>query len=317
MKYNKFEMWFYNIYRHVFYIVILLWFNSCSGQDNKAVNNKSAETQPNFVQHSTSYLKLIAELNVKVKETSGLLLLNDLLITHNDKGRSNQLFLLNSASGQIVHTLDVKNIENHDWEDLAQSDENLFIADIGNNEGERKNLAIYILPKKEINTSNKEAQSIGAIEFTYADQIEFDISKKHNFDCEAILWYNHKLYLFTKNRLDDKTNLYVLPDTPGKQVAKFIGSFEVGGRITGADISPDGTKIALIGYNKKSDCFLWTFEGFTNDNFFNGKSKNMSLGPYAHAGQMEGIVFKNNKELYISSEEIANVKARLYLFGLE
>jgi hypothetical protein len=69
------------------------------------------------------------------------------------------------------------------------------------------------------------------------------VSKKHNFDCEAILCWNNQIYLFTKNRLDDRTDLYVLPTTPGNYATKYIASFEVGGRITGADISPDGKKL--------------------------------------------------------------------------
>lgn len=318
MKFNALILLFKNVIRSFLFATIILSFESCVGQDNTKQRSKQSEKKESNFQHSTtSSLKLIAELNVKVKETSGLALINQFLLTHNDKGRSNQLFLLHYESGEIVHSLEVTNNENHDWEDLAESDENIFIGDMGNNEGERINLAIYIVPKKQINLENTQVKSSGSINFTYPDQKEFDISKKHNFDCEAILYFNHQLYLFTKNRLDDKTNLYVLPETPGNYVAKFLGSFEVGGRITGADISPDGKRIALIGYNKKSDCFLWTFDGFSGDHFFDGKSKYFNLGAYAQAGQIEGIVFKNNKELYISSEEIANVRARLYLLAIE
>jgi hypothetical protein len=262
-------------------------------------------------------LKVLSELNVKIKETSGLALLGNLLITHNDKGRSNQLMLLNTQNGSIEQTIDVINIENTDWEDLAINDEFLFIGDMGNNEGERKNLAIHLVAITDITKNISAVKSVGSINFYYPEQHEFDISKKHNYDCEAILYHNQQLYLFTKNRLDDKTNLYTLPAKPGNYAAKLIGSFEVGGRITGADISPDGKRIALVGYNKKSDCFLWTFDGFAGDNLFIGNSKKYILGQYVQLGQMEAIAFKGNTSLYISSEEIANVHARLYLFKLD
>lgn len=68
---------------------------------------------------------------------------------------------------------------------------------------------------------------------------------------------------------------------------------------------------------KKLDFFLWMMEEFTGDNFFKGKTKKYNLGPYDKLGQMEAVAFKNNSSLYLSSEEIANVPARLYLFKLD
>jgi hypothetical protein len=265
----------------------------------------------------TNNLKLIAELNVKIKETSGLAVIPKYLISHNDKGRLNQLLLLNVENGNIEQTIDVSNVQNADWEDLAKSDEHLFIGDMGNNEGERKNLAIHLIPINDLSKNASSVKSIGSINFYYPEQNEFNVTKKHNFDCEAMLYHNQQIFLFTKNRLDDKTNLYALPSKPGNYAAKLIASFDVGGRITGADISADGKKIALVGYNKKSDCFLWTFEAFNEDNFFAGKSKRYILGPYEKLGQMEAVAFKDNTNVYISSEEIANVLARLYLFKLD
>lgn len=291
-------------------------FIACSG-NNHTNNKEQANQQKDSSIAPSNKLSLIAELNPKIKETSGLAIIGDLLITHNDKGRSNELYLLNAENGNILQSLLVSNINNNDWEDVTKNEEYLFIGDIGNNEGERKNLAIYIIPLKEINRNATAIKSSGTINFYYPEQTEFDVSKKHNFDSEAIFCFNQQIFLFTKNRLDDKTNLYVLPAQPGNYAAKLIGSFEVGGRITGADISPDGKLIALVGYNKKSDCFLWTFEGFEGNNFFSGKSQKYILGSYAQVGQMEGIAFKDNTSIYISSEEIANVHTRLYLFKLD
>lgn len=290
-------------------------FVACSGNKNEHSDHAAFLLDSNTTESKS--LKLIAELNVKVKETSGLALIGDIIVTHNDKGRSNQLMLLDAQNGKILQTIDVNNAQNNDWEDLAKSDEFLFIGDMGNNEGERKNLSIQLIPLKDISKNITQVNAIESISFYYPEQHEYDVSKKHNFDCEAILFYNQQIYLFTKNRLDDKTNLYVLPAKPGKYAAKFIASFEAGGRITGADISPDGKIIALLGYNKKSDCFLWAFENFEGDNLFSGKSQKYVLGQYAQLGQMEGLVFKDNNTVYISSEEIANVHARLYEFKLD
>jgi hypothetical protein len=306
------------------YNSIVILFISCSSVAFVACSNKEVgktgfdgNNQTDSSVIAASNLSMMAELNVKMKETSGLALLENVLITHNDKGRSNELMLVNPENGTLIQSIAISNIQNNDWEDVAKNEEFLFIGDVGNNEGERKNLTIHLVPLKTLNKNNTVTQSVGSINFFYPDQKEFDVSKKHNFDCEAILYYNNQLYLFTKNRLDDKTNLYVLPSTPGNYEAKYVASFEVGGRITGADISKDGKKIALIGYNKKTDCFLWTFESFLDNNFFKGQSKKYTLGPYKQLGQMEGIAFKDNSLVFISSEEIAKVHARLYLFKLD
>lgn len=261
-------------------------------------------------------LKLLAELPAKVKETSGLALIGDFLVTHNDKGKANELVLIDAENGSITQTITVSNIQNNDWEDVARNNEYLFIGDMGNNDGDRKNLAIYLIPINNINKNTTSIKSSGSINFYYDEQKEFDANKKHNFDCEALLCYNNQLYIFTKNRLDNRTDLYALPIKPGNYPAKYIAGFEAGVRITGADISADGKKVAIIGYNKKSVCILWTFENFKGDNFFAGKSKKYNLGSYSNVGQMEGIAFKDNSSIYISSEEIAHVPARLYLFKL-
>jgi hypothetical protein len=316
MKYkNKIPTFFY-IGFISFISLSSMAYVSCSEHHQKHIKTDlPSNADSNII--SASGLKKIADLNVKVKETSGLALIGDILLTHNDKGRSNDLMLINPENGNILQTITAANFQNNDWEDIAKNEEFLFIGDIGNNEGERKNLAIYMAPLSEINKNNTSIKATGTINFYYPEQKEFDVTKKHNYDCEAMLCFQNQIYLFTKNRLDDKTDLYVLPAKSGNYAAKYIGSFEVGGRITGADMSTDGKKIALIGYDKKADCFIWTFEGFTGDNFFTGNSKKYTLGPYAQVGQMEGIAFKDNSSLFISSEEIAHVNARLYLFKLD
>jgi hypothetical protein len=261
---------------------------------------------------------LIAHLPSKLKETSGLASFNNSLITHNDKGNTNELFFINTSDGSIVKTIKVENASNVDWEDLAQSSTHLFIGDMGNNDGNRKDLKIYILPFSEFSDSTKlSVTTSGTIRFTYPNQSTFDSNKDHNFDCEAILYYKENLYLFTKNRLDSRTNLYRIPAKAGEYVASFIHSFEVGGRITGADINETTNEIALIGYNKSSECFIWLLSDFTNDNFFSAKKKQIKLGSYASLGQMEAICYKSASSLWITSEKTGSLAPSLYEISLQ
>jgi hypothetical protein len=306
---------------HAYSICMLFFiflFSNCGAQTNHDTDTTSNKlSNENNQIETTEILTIVGVLNPKMRETSGLTIVSNMLITHNDKGRLNELFLLDGQSGQHLHTITVSNAHNNDWEDLAQNDEYLFIGDMGNNEGERRDLSIIMIPKKYISIDNATADSNGKIEFYFTEQNNFAISKHHNFDCEALIYFRNYLYLFTKNRLDSNTDLYRIPCIKGKHAAEHLAVFEAGGRIAGAAISKDEKKIALIGYNKKAVCFLWTFENFKDDQFFNGDKKKYMLGAYSKIGQVEGVTFKDNQSVYISSEEIKDVMPSLYLLKLE
>ena len=98
-----------------------------------------------YNQAQISNFKEKFELPEKVKETSGLLFLDGKIITHNDSGNDANLYEIDSLSGTILRTISIANATNIDWEDLAENDTHLFIADIGNNNGNRQDLKIYTI----------------------------------------------------------------------------------------------------------------------------------------------------------------------------
>ena len=85
----------------------------------------------------------VTSLNDLVSESSGLLFLNDKLITHNDSGGSNNLYEVDTLDGSISKTIKIKNSTNKDWEDIAVDSKYIYIGDFGNNNGNRKDLLIY------------------------------------------------------------------------------------------------------------------------------------------------------------------------------
>ena len=87
------------------------------------------------------------KLPKSISETSGLENYGEHLITHNDSGDKPKLYVI-SSSGEKIIEIKINSIENNDWEDIASDSDHLYIADIGNNNGTRKNLKIYILDKK-------------------------------------------------------------------------------------------------------------------------------------------------------------------------
>ena len=80
-------------------------------------------------------------LSDTLNETSGLALVQGRLITHNDKGGEPKLYELDTLNGQLLRTVIVENATNVDWEDLCTDADHLYIGDMGNNDGDRTDLA--------------------------------------------------------------------------------------------------------------------------------------------------------------------------------
>ena len=88
-----------------------------------------------------------------INETSGLEFYNKNFITHNDSGDGPSLYVFNE-NGDLIKAMDLNKdsnfeIENNDWEDITSDDEYLFVADTGNNFGNRGNLNIIRVSKKD------------------------------------------------------------------------------------------------------------------------------------------------------------------------
>ena len=236
-------------------------------------------------------LKKIASLPGEISESSGIVALyhQGLYVTHNDAGNKPYLYKLNQ-NGEIIETIKLK-LPNVDWEDLTIDKEgNIYIADSGNNNNNRKELAVYKV--------NLDAPTqIEAIRYTYEDQEKYPPPKKErNFDSEAIFWADGSLYLISKDRGRGETaKVYRLPDAGGQYKAQLIGKQRIDAQITGAAISPDEETVALLGEEK---LFL-----FTNYNspatFYKGKYKEVKL---KGAGQTEGVAFEDDDTLVITSE---------------
>jgi len=247
-------------------------------------------------------LDLVAELPASLDEASGIThTSNSGLWAHNDGGNENEIYEIDSLTGAVNHTALIIG-DNVDWEDMAESDAHIFLGDFGNNPGNRIDLKIYRLNKSELgnNIMNTEV-----IEFTYSDQTDFSENwNNHDFDCEAFIYYNDSLHLFTKNWANNQTRHYVLPAEPGSHIAQLRETFDVDGLITGADVSVDGT-IILLGYENGGAFFnfFWLLFDYSEEHFFGGNRRRINLGTPLTNSQTEGIAFKNKYEGYVCSEQ--------------
>ena len=153
------------------------------------------------------------ELPSQVEETSGLLFLDGKIVTHNDRGDTSNLYEIDSLTGNLLRTININNVSNVDWEDLADDETYIYVGDFGNNNGTRTDLKIHRILRSDF--KNNSSISAEVISFSYEDQTKFNDSNDHNFDAEGFVVYENSLFIFTKNRGDFNTNVYKIPKTIG------------------------------------------------------------------------------------------------------
>ena len=264
------------------------------------------ETTKRPVQHSslygTSKLSTKFTLPKSIKESSALIKLDGKLWTLNDSGGKAKLYQISERDGHIVKTVSITNARNRDWESLAYDEKYVYIGDTGNNRGNRKDLKIYKIPRGDL--KSKSSVRAEVINYRYSDQKSFKSkTHKHNFDCEAMVVSNEKIYLFSKNWVDNKTRLYELSTTAGKQVAKYKSTFNINGLVTDATLNKELDILLLSTYSSLLNANVWAFTNYSGDNFFNGASKKLTFD--ATQTQIEGITFIDNYKAYLSSESFS------------
>ena len=236
---------------------------------------------------------------------------SDIMWAIEDHGNPEKLYGIDAA-GKISRQIVLTNVKNNDWEDITSDTQgNLYIGDFGNNDNDRKNLAIYKIDGAELDA--EKAMSTAVTTFYYPDQKDFPPKKSGRFyDVEAFYEHNGNFFLFTKNRssrFNGDLTVYKVPNRPGNFAATKIGSLNTCGKynqcaVAGADISPDGKMMVLLAADR-----LWLVTGFTDASFTNAT---MELHELDHNTQKEGICFKDNDTLLITDEKEDNTGGKLY-----
>ncbi|RYU76758.1 hypothetical protein [Hymenobacter persicinus] len=256
---------------------------------SKGKKKKGKEESSDITSELVPGLQKVGTMS-KVSESSGLARANTAgtFYTFADAGNEPILYKVD-MTGRLLERSQLP-FPNVDWESIAQDDKGtLFIADAGNNNSSRRDLAVYRL--------NPGTSETTKIKFTYSDQKEFPPPKKQrNFDCEASLWHDGKLYLFTKDRAQRTTSkVYTLSDQPGEQTARLLTSLRIPGEVTDANLSPNGKRLALLGREE-----LFLLEGSDLASALKATPKQI---PLKGAGQTEGLVFIDDNTVMISTEE--------------
>ena len=235
-----------------------------------------------------------------INETSGLEFYNNNFITHNDSGGEPSLYVFNEE-GEIIETIGLnKNpdfeIENNDWEDITNDNKYFFVADTGNNFGNRDNLNIIRV------SIGANLMVDGIIKISYSDQESFFPRPKHKYDAEAIIIIDDKIALFSKDRENLNTDLYLVDkDQNGQQILTSKFNYTVGSLITGGDYNKENSLLALVSYNSKGEQYLILFENFELNNLENNNFTKYKI-PIERA-QIEAIKIIDQETFWITSED--------------
>lgn len=234
-----------------------------------------------------------------VRETSGLAVSGrspQVLWTHNDRGNDPVIYAV-GTDGTLRARVTVTNARPIDWEDIeaapCASGTCLYIADIGDNDGDRESITIHELPEPEL--TDRASASARALHARYPDG-------PHNAESFFVL-PGGDMYIVTKGD-DGPVSLYRYPASQrgGSDVVLELVRQAIAQprerleRVTGAAASPDGRHIALRTYGA---LFIHTANALLRgDGPTPARTDLRSLGE----SQGEGVAITADGNVWLSSE---------------
>ncbi|HEV2862036.1 MAG TPA: hypothetical protein VGX48_13590 [Pyrinomonadaceae bacterium] len=254
-----------------------------------------------------------AQLEEKaVRESSGLVASRrtpGLYWTHNDSGDGPFVFAFD-AEGRRRGVWRVEGARAEDWEDIAagpgpeQGRSYLYAADIGDNGEERSEIIVYRFAEPAINDADaastkkepRRTDPAEALRLTYPDGA-------HNAEALAVHPSSGDLYVITKEL--GGAGVYKLAGAgraSGAQkltaVARLKGPGFFGTLVTGADISPDGRRVALCDYANGYELRLP--DGAAFDEVWKQQPSTIPLGPRR---QGEAVCYRLDGRALLATSE--------------
>ena len=233
----------------------------------------------------------------ELRETSGLAQSRrdpELFWTHND-GNGAELFGI-GADGSIIQRVEIPGTEFDDWEDVeagaCASGTCLFLADIGDNDGERENITVYRIPEPAAGA--RASASPVALRARYPERAQ---------DAEALIVSDvGEIYIVTKGRTGP-IRLYQLPIPTAEGVATLELVEELmpependRDRITAGTLSRDGRWVGIRSYTN-----LYLYEAAS---FFSSSADQPQVIDLSAARQENGesLVISAEGSIWVTSE---------------
>ncbi len=256
---------------------------------------------------------LYSKLEEKLLEDSGLIFFDAHVWTFNDSNGEPAIYQIDKRNGKISQTVILQNAKNHDWEDITQDKEYIYVGDFGNNRGNRNNLKIYKICKKDIDKEKICKVKAAVINFSYNDRGDDCINRYIDHNCESLISLNDSLIIFTKTPWGE-SKMYRMPKMPGSYQLDPIVTLAADGMITGADFNGNMDELVLIGYNNGLP-FIFLIPGFHGQGFSPEKIRRINLVGFKGA-YTEGICWVNNQTLLISNEQNKIFKQAVYQLNI-
>jgi hypothetical protein len=233
--------------------------------------------------------------------------------SHNDSGDGPNLYAID-ATGQLLATFTVAGADARDWEDMSSGacvgdlappgdvpPVCLYLADIGDNERRRQWLTVYVVVEPRLDAGTR---TIPARSFRYRYPDGPDNAEAFavlpDGDVTIVTKGNSGTVAFFRLRRDAIARATVSGEVLTAEYAGDSGirpDGQVGRLATGADVSPDGTTLAVRTYY---EVFFFHAEKVHDVVSWRGSGKPCFLGDAESQG--EAIAYLDRDTLLLTSE---------------
>jgi hypothetical protein len=241
--------------------------------------------------------------NQSINESSGIAASRqntNILWTHNDSGDGPFVYAFD-RQGKHRGVWQVAGAKAIDWEDIAvgpgpkRGQSYLYLGDIGDNSKNRNEIVVYRVAEPRITPSD----SISTVKTPRVTELADVIHLKYpdgKFDAESLLVHptTGDMYIITKIR-GAAAGVYKLKaplQVTGVSTLVRVGEVRLSdmfvGWVTGADISPDGHRVALCDYLGAGELILPNKAGIAFDEIWHGTPTPVEIGDYRGGVRRQG-----------------------------
>jgi hypothetical protein len=245
---------------------------------------------------------------------------------HNDSGDVARIFAVGldgnvlRPPGPAYHGILVEKARNHDWEDIARNGDHLYLSDMGNNLNMRRDLGVYDVVEPDPET-DRSVPATAFLPIRYPDQTAFPPTDSWDFDCEAIFSWNDHLYFISKTRPAFRlyvqgswATLYRLDSmrTDRANVLTVVDRASgLGGWVTAADTSQDGTYLAVLVQSPLQS--VWLYQRPARGDRFFSEASSVRRFIFHDAGQIESLAFHRRAD---ASQDIVMLNEEREIFEI-
>lgn len=217
-----------------------------------------------------------------------------------DSGNPPQLYIINH-NGAVLKTVYIKGATNRDWEDMAVSGTDIYIAETGDNNLSFADYGFYKF--REPSSATDTVQGFDMIRFKYPDG---------SHDAEAFLVdpSTKDIYIITKRDMPSKIYKLAYPySLTSLNTAMAVGSLTYSGVVSAA-ISADGKEILIKTYPG-----IFYYKRSAGETIDQALQKNYTALPYRLEPMGEALSFAtDNKGFYTLSEKGFGSSVNLFFY---